>query len=163
MNLKQELKAKRAKLDRLLKENRVVLGAFGNGRFCHGIIEGDIIKPEEGGIFTKYYGCNYLFKGEVNQKSVGGVAFAKRMVSRIAMAASEKPVMIMLAAAAAVFLLFPQKTKRRVVKHLIEIGTELMYEPIRHILLEEKRYCPAAREIRRTILKVFGSLDPIEQ
>ena len=161
MNSKQEIKQKMAKLNEILKDpTRVVIGAFGSCETCGGLVE-SIIEPEEGGIFTKFYGCNYLYKGRVDNKSVGGVTFAKRMVSRIAMAASEKPVMMMLVAALLVYLIFPRKTKQRVTEHLIALGTDLMYEPIKNITLEEKRYCPAARELRRTIIKIFESPDPL--
>ena len=64
------------------KNIMTVAGAYGDTEKCEGFCETPI-EPEEGGMFTKFYGCSYLFKGYPKQEIVEGMATAKAMISAI--------------------------------------------------------------------------------
>jgi len=60
----------------------LVYGAFGDTPNMEGYVE-KIIKPKEGGTFTKFYGCNYLFKGYPDKTIVEGIGIGKAFFSAI--------------------------------------------------------------------------------
>lgn len=52
---------------------------FGDDYNCGGYEE-EIIKPTDGGTFTKFYGCSYLFKGEIDNEIIDKLAPVKRCI-----------------------------------------------------------------------------------
>jgi len=61
-------------------EKQVVFGAFGDGEGCEGFIEPPVVCPVGGGTLTKFYGCDYYFKGYPYQGIVEGIGLAKSML-----------------------------------------------------------------------------------
>ena len=52
---------------------------FGDDYNCGGYEE-EIIKPPEGGTFTKFYGCSVLYKGEIDNEMIDKLALVKRSI-----------------------------------------------------------------------------------
>lgn len=60
----------------------VIAGVFGEWKGCDGMVE-EVIKPEEGGVFVKIYGCSYLYKGYPDARKVHGLELAKFLMSGV--------------------------------------------------------------------------------
>jgi hypothetical protein len=58
-------------------------GAFGDTDMsrCTGLVELPILMPKEGGTFTKFYGCSFLFKGNPDKGYIKFMGFPKALVS----------------------------------------------------------------------------------
>ena len=52
---------------------------FGDDFNCGGYEE-CVIKPEDGGTFTKFYGCSILLKGEIDNETIDKLAVVKRSI-----------------------------------------------------------------------------------
>ena len=78
----QELKEKINKDFKERKQIKITNGAFGDMENCAGLVE-EIIKPETGGTFTKFYGCSKLLKGNIDVNLVKELGMAKAMISSI--------------------------------------------------------------------------------
>jgi hypothetical protein len=52
---------------------------FGDDYNCGGYEE-EVIKPEEGGTLTRFYGCSYLYKGEIDNDTIDRLAPVKRSI-----------------------------------------------------------------------------------
>ena len=70
---------------------KVVYGAFGLGspKDCTGIVE-NIIEPKEGGVFTKYVGCNYLYKGYPNRDIIEDLTLPKANIKEFVSSSSKQ-------------------------------------------------------------------------
>lgn len=60
----------------------IVNGALGDMEHCGAIVEARI-EPPEGGSFTKFYGCTYLFKGFPEINIVENLALGKALISML--------------------------------------------------------------------------------
>lgn len=60
----------------------IVAGGFGDVKNCDGIVQLKI-EPPEGGLMTKFWGCEYLFKGFPEKSVVEGLGLAKSMLSQL--------------------------------------------------------------------------------
>lgn len=65
-----------------IKGIQIIRGAFGDIERCEGIVE-ETIAPREGGLFSKIYGCSFLFKGYPVNEIVENLAFAKSFISLV--------------------------------------------------------------------------------
>ena len=60
----------------------IVSGALGDMENCEGFVE-RIIEPLDGGRFTKFFGCTFLFKGYPIKQIVEGIGFSKAFFSML--------------------------------------------------------------------------------
>lgn len=139
---------------RQIKNANIVWGAFGNGNNCTGIVE-NITKPDEGGIFTKYIGCNYLFKGYPDEKVVFPMEAPKNVIMRTALLLTDKAVLFILLFASIGFILIPKK-KKLLIKIADEFFLDIVWEPMKSVILEDNRYCSCVKETIRAIDLAFG-------
>lgn len=58
----------------------VVSGGLGDMENCDAIVE-QVIEPPDGGRFTKFFGCSFLFKGYPIKEVVEGIGFSKAFFS----------------------------------------------------------------------------------
>lgn len=80
--IEDEIRAKvEEELRKRIRRNSVGIigGAFGDAENCDAYIE-SITKPETGGTFCKFYGCNYLYPGYPESKIVDEIAAPKRVI-----------------------------------------------------------------------------------
>lgn len=85
MILSEKSKRLKKRIEKEISENKQfmkVVGAFGDVEDCEGILEKHLT-PESGGTFSKFYGCDYLFKGVPMQSVVEGIGLGKSMISMI--------------------------------------------------------------------------------
>ena len=69
----------------IAKQNKVVKvvrGAYGEVGNCEGIVQA-IVTPQEGGLYTKFYGCYYIFKGYPDKAILDMLGLPKAMIGRV--------------------------------------------------------------------------------
>ncbi len=126
----------------------IVYGAFGNGEpeKCVGIVE-DIPKPDTGGIFTKYIGCNYLFKGYPDTRVVSAISALKRILSNGLLLLRERIIQIFLVFPVLIFLLLPKSFKKHVFCLLVDYFISIARATFEQYFLSVERYCVSAKAI----------------
>ena len=136
---------------------KIVIGAFGNGKpeDCVGIIEK--VDDTDNGIFTKYVGCNYLFKGFPDVRIVETISIPKKMISK---AIPDKPVKFFLLGVLGLYSVFPKKKQIAdfFINYFLEIATLTMTfnETLRKgVILPKEKYCKSGKEIYRA-MEVIG-------
>ena len=144
----QELKIKidndGKKYGRIMITNGV-FGEIEDSHPCAGIIELPILHPPEGGTFVKYYGCSYLFKGEVNEQKVRGMEQAKSNISTLPYV-MRKSVLYSLA----IVLRFVFQRKK-CINDLHIFFEEIRWKTMRHVSPPTKHLNQFALEIRRAM------------
>jgi len=132
---------------------RVTIGAYGSAPGCinDGVVE-RIIEPPEGGIFTKFVGCSYLFKGICDQKILDILAFPKRKFRNIVQFATSKIGKVI------VVLLFP--FKKYVVIILFEQYLKDVYVSsfTKYLNVSPNRYCVSVKEFWRVVTLFIGQV-----
>jgi hypothetical protein len=142
---------------------KIVVGAFGNGppERCVGIVE-KVEAPKSGGIFTKYMGCNYLFKGYPDVRIVDSVYAAKRIFSGTSLLISEKWIRFLLSIPVFIFLLLPKKIKMKILIPFWDYFLNIGYQPMRRYILPQNRYSKSIAELNRAVNSLFKKIkDPV--
>ena len=120
---------------------KVVYGAFGMGnpKDCTGIVE-DIIEPKEGGIFTKYVGCNYLYKGYPKRDIIDDLSIPKKNIKE--------------------FVGSPDQllSGKQSIITLCDKFLNSSYTTLKKWKLPAKKYCVSVKEIYRAITLVGGKV-----
>ncbi len=135
----------------------IVWGAFGFGTECTGIVE-NITEPETGGIFTKYLGCNYLFKGYPNMRMVEAIAIPKKIISKLPVLISEKSVKFFLGMIFLFYLILPKRIKKQIVINFWNYFLDIAYISLAKIVLLENKYCLSVKEIYRASEVLFQKI-----
>ncbi len=129
-----------------IKVKGIVHGAFGNGTECTGIIE-DILYPPEGGTFTKYMGCNYLFKGYPDTNVVQAIATPKKMVALAIRTIKNKGLLIITIPATVTFIIVPKFLKKKIVLAIANYFLNISSTSLRKVFLPYERYCVSAKAV----------------
>jgi len=135
------------------KKLRIVVGAYGDMDDCVGLVE-DIIHPPEGGTFTKFYGCSYLFKGYPNVRIVELLDAPKDMFSSIPKLIGSMP--FWLKVFSLVLFLFLKLTARKFLTRVLGTYVAIAHNPIKKYLFSLRMYCASIGEIYRTLTVVIG-------
>ena len=127
----------------------LVMGAFGSMKDCSGLVE-DVITPKEGGIFTKYRGCSYLFKGFADRKVVEAIAVPKKLLfifTRLTKSLSMK-----------FFLVVLFFFNRKIFINVFDACLEIIHSQIRNHILKLDRYCIYVIEFRKSFDGIINGL-----
>lgn len=133
----------------------VVYGAFGNGENCTGVVE-RIDEPEEGGIFTKYYGCNYFFKGYPNSGVIREISVAKKALKYGFRLVEDKGMRFFLGFMAFFFFFFSKKLKAKIILSLADYILSVSYHNLEEFVLLPIKYCVSVKEFGRAITDLFN-------
>lgn len=135
MNSKAKLLIKQIE-DNVKKTGKfgVVSGAYGDMENCEGIIE-EVVMPPEGGTFTKFYGCSYLFKGVPLVEIVEGIGLAKSMISALPREIIMRSILFQIALV--LYAIFSPKRLNHYLRVYIEVlhshtMSRLKFPPIRY-------------------------------
>ena len=142
------------------KIRNIVWGAFGTGtpETCAGLVE-DITYPPEGGIFTKYLGCNYLFKGFPDVKIVDRIATPKKMLMNAFYIIKEPIIRFLLITPVLIFLILPKSQKRKVIDVFKNYFLSVSLTALKNQFLKEDRYKIAVKEIFRVLGSKVGEAE----
>ena len=119
-------------------------GAWGDGDEHHGIVE-ETIRPDEGGILTKLYGCKFLWKGRPMNISLEGIAIGKSLISIIPREIIGKS--FVLKSALAFLFLFARKRLYR----YLRVYSHILKQNIANKYFNEQLYNTPIRELKRTL------------
>jgi len=135
-----------------IKEIPLVIGAFGASEGCTGIVE-RVDTPPTGGIFTKYIGCNYLYKGYPDVRIIEYIYPSKRVIAGLFYLVHNKPVRFLLGITYLFYLLLPRQMKRKVIIGLLDyiLGITHWVEYKNPYALPTESYCPAVKEFHRVL------------
>jgi len=130
----------------------VVKGAFGyaHGKNLVGAVE-KVLIPSQGGIFTKYLGCNYWYKGYPEEAVLDYIYPAKRVINGLFLLFSNKAIRILGAIVLFVFFLFPKRLKKQAIIGILDYILAITHtvEWKHPFALPTKKYCLCAKEIYR--------------
>jgi hypothetical protein len=133
---------------------KAVNGAFGDMEGCTGLLE-DVIKPPEGGIYVKLYGCKQLMKGYPERDIVEGFSLAKSMVSVVPKEILAKNPLFLLAMG--LTMLFNRK---KFIHYLhVYFGTIYINE-IDKLNIPNISYNRVSQELRRAMYQTIENLSP---
>jgi hypothetical protein len=144
-----------------MKTSNIVIGAFGSAeKDCIGIVE-NIATPESGGIFTKYMGCKYLFKGYPEQKILDYIYASKRVLVGFFQLIRNKPIKFLLSICFLLYLIMPKGMKRKVVLGLLDyfLGITHWVEYKYVYALSTERYCKTVKEVHRVSEIILNDID----
>lgn len=143
---------------------KVMTGAFGMtpGDINDGVIE-RIIEPPEGGVFIKFIGCSYLYKGTNKQSLIDLLTFPKRLlvnVMTIETAGPRSTRTKLVKLLFGIFLLLPNWLIKKIMTGLVGFYLRSVYlKPVqKHLIVNDKRYVPAIREIWRVLTIFIGEI-----
>jgi hypothetical protein len=133
-----------------IKDIPLVIGAFGASEGCTGIVE-RVDTPPTGGVFTKYIGCNYLYKGYPDVRIIEYIYPSKRVIAGLFPLVQNKPVRFLFGIAYLFYLLLPRQIKRKVIIGLLDyiLGITHWIEYKNPYALPTESYCPAVKELHR--------------
>jgi len=132
-----------------LSEAQVVIGAFGTEPDCIGIVEK--IDNTTNGIFTRYLGCNYVFKGHPYIVIVEAIGVPKKILSGFFVLLSSRIIMVFLGLNAFLFMLLPKFLKREILVYFWEYFLNVSYKALERWVLPFEKYCIAAKEVYRAM------------
>lgn len=135
------------------REAQIIIGAFGDIDKCTGIVEKKT-EPPEGGIYTKFVGCSYLFKGYPNIQIVSIMEIPKNLLSQIPEVIGSMPFHAKIASL--FFVSFLKLFAKDYLIRFVEIYLHSATKPLQKYLLPEKRYCTSVREIYRVMGIMVG-------
>jgi len=140
--------------------NQIVIGAFGGVENCIGIVE-NVSTPESGGIFTKYVGCNYLFKGYPDYRILDYIYASKRVLAGFFQLMKNKPIRFLLGIDYIFYLLMPKASKKKVLfgvmDYVLSITHWIEYKYV--FALQTNLYCKSVREIYRASEIILNDFD----
>ncbi len=130
-------------MPQLVEQKKVLLGAFGfAGDECNGVVE-KTIRPESGGIYLKFVGCEYLFKGDPKMHVHSAITASKKIFPTMALVLNDRMMQFVFA-----FLLI---LRRKFFWKLCRGVLRLVHAPFSIYLLKPEKYCVCVRELRRAI------------
>lgn len=141
-----------------LEAINIVWGAFGTGEECTGVVE-RIDRPETGGIFTKYFGCNYLFNGYPDISKVEAIAIPKKIIFRMIGLMSQGVFQFVFSFSFLAFLILPKSLKKKLFFLFYDFFANLSAISLKRHLILPNKYCVVSQEIRRAFLRVAGDND----
>ena len=154
LNLKLTKNSNMNKGEEIVKEKlrnvQIVIGAFGYGDNCIGIVE-NVNTPESGGIFTKYVGCNYIFKGYPDVRILDYIYASKRIIAGSFPLFLNKSVRIIFGVMFLFYLVLPRRMKKRIVIELLDYFLSIAYwvEYKYVFALPTEKYCVTIKEVHR--------------
>lgn len=120
----------------------VVDGALGDMQDCGGLLE-EVVTNDEG-IFCKWYGCSYLFKGYPDKNVIEGLGLAKAMISAIPRELVAKNIPIALG------VVFNFLFRRKKFVHLCHVWFSTIYvNEIYKLGMKPEKYGKPVKELRR--------------
>lgn len=139
-----------------LRNVNIVLGAYGSIEDCVGVVEPNgITQPPEGGIFTKYMGCNYLFKGYPDSRKIEAIRTSKKILSVVPRFLARKPTNLILLWILPLVFLFPKSWKKKLFIEACDCFFSIAYYFLFNIIPPPEKYCVSVREIYRALTVVF--------
>ncbi len=128
-------------MTQLIKKENIMLGAYGfKGEDCTGVIE-KFIRPDSGGRYTKFVGCNYLFPGDPRVNVINTIGTSKQLFPFLSTLLSDK----MLLAGIGFLYIFRRKFLWMIFEKLLDV----IYRSIYPLRLMPDKYATPVREIRR--------------
>ena len=149
-------KIKKTSTPQEVKVRGLVWGAFGNGDNCTGIVER--IDNTENGIFTKYMGVQYLFKGYPDVRMVDAIMSSKRMISGLFFLIVLKPIRLFLGMVFVCFLILPKTIKKKIIISLFDYFTDVGYVGIHKVVFPPDKYCKSVKELHQAIEAVYQKI-----
>ena len=143
--------ANRKVIRKNVRDIPLVVGAFGASEGCTGIVE-RVDTPPAGGVFTKYIGCNYLYKGYPDVRIIEYIYASKRVIAGLFPLVSNKPIRFLLGIVFLFYLLLPKRMKRKVIIGLLDyiLGITHWITYKNPYSLPTEAYCPLVKELHRT-------------
>ncbi len=139
-----------------LKKVNVVIGAFGNTEGCNGIVE-KVETPESGGIFTKYVGCNYLYKGYPEVIILDYIYASKKIFSGLTALFLNKYLRVILGFTGLMALIFKKKVIIPIMDYFLNIAYWIEYKY--QYALPKEKYCVFVRELYDVSEKILNKLE----
>ena len=137
-------------MTKLIKKENIMLGAYGfKGDDCTGVIE-KFIRPDSGGRYTKFVGCDYLFPGDPRVHVVNTIGTSKKLFPFLSVLLNDK----MLLVGIGFLYIFRRKFLWRIFDKLLDV----IYASIYPLRLNPERYAVPVRETRRVadiIIAIF--------
>lgn len=136
-------------LEEHLKENGVqfIVGAYGEGPGCEGLVEKRGIKIDGKGDYTKLIGCSYLFKGFPDHRVIEDINIPKKLI-KIAITFLNTFWGKILGLS--IFIL-PNFITRKFVMRFVKYYYDISQLVLKRHQYPRDRYCPAVREIDRAL------------
>jgi len=155
--------AKRKVIRKDVKDIPIVIGAFGASEGCAGIVEKVDTLPE-GGVFTKYIGCNYFFKGYPDVRIIEYIYASKRIMAGLFKLISNKPIKFLLGITFLFYLILPRQMKKKVIIGLLDyiLGISHWIEYKNPYPLPTEAYSPTAKEIHRVLEILLQDIEDID-
>lgn len=142
------------KEDTKTKPLTYVTGAFGDTDWEHGVVE-EVLTPEEGGVFMKLYGCDYLLPGFPEKNAIEVFGLPKAMFSAIPREIVFKSWLLMFSLGF-LFLL-----RRRKFIHILNVYLmTIQANALSKTNIPEKKYNHVSREIHRAVYVVIQRRNP---
>lgn len=126
---------------KLVEKRNIMLGAYGfKGPDCNGVIE-RMIRPDSGGRYTKFVGCNYLFPGDPRMHVLNTIGSSKQLFPFLATLLNDRMLLVGI-----VFLfIFRRKFLWKIFNRFLDV----IYTSIYTLRLRPEKYAISIREIRR--------------
>ena len=136
-----------------------VSGAFGDtGEWCAGVVE-SIYHIGGGERMVKYVGCNYQFKGVLEQGKLDSIYAAKRIISGFPRFLKNRWTMFFMAIIGfpgVVFLiLIPKKIRQQILMSFWEYAINIGYMSMQRHILVATAYNNPSKELWRTAFKII--------
>ena len=124
---------------------RVVRGAFGEIDRCEGIVK-EVLTPPEGGLYTKFYGCKYLFKGYPDKTILDMLGLPKAMIGRVPIGLLKNSFWVK------AFLLFMFLFRRQELIHYARVYFSAMYSHgLKSMNISWHRFNNFTKELKRAV------------
>ena len=136
-------------INKHLEKNGVqlIIGAYGEGTGCEGLVEKKDIQIDGKGSYTKLIGCSYLFKGFPDSRAVEDFTIPKKLI-KVAL----DYVNTWWGKLLVIFIfLFPRFMTRKLVMRFIRSYYEISNSIVSKYLYSPNKYCPAVRETNRAL------------
>lgn len=130
---------------RATKQVAVVAGAYGDMEECEAIVE-SFVTPPEGGTFTKFYGCSFLFKGAPFKNIVEGISMSKSMISELPREIVARSFLLKIILA--LFVIF---APGRLIHYARIYVNAILAHSIRRFPFPRERYNTLTNEMRRAL------------
>lgn len=140
------------------KPINVIEGAYGGMDDCVGIVE-EITRPAEGGIFTKFVGCSYLYKGYPEGDTVERLDISKD-ISWLFFRFFNTWVGRMIIGA---LIVLPKRIMKKFVIRWAKEYFHIAHTVLRRGMLQSREFCPAIRELRRALDALYQEIPEQEE
>jgi hypothetical protein len=121
-------------------------------------------QPETGGMFTKYLGCNYLYKGFPDRDIIHYIYSSKRVIAGLFPLFLNKSVRFLFGITFFFYLLLPRQMKKKAIIGLLDYFLRIThYIEFEHPYASPtEKYCKAVQEVHRISVFILSDYPETE-